>query len=444
MIIVEHIDYAVTFTTAGIIKDAYICIQGEVIVQVGHGNYRDQCPAVKVKRVISGRGMVILPGLINGHHHFFQMMTRFLPAMQGERFFKWKELGSLYWNQLDQVDILWSSRVALAELAHSGCTTTVDFPYGLRKDVPTDNFVAAEVRAQNELGMRLHIMLGSQSIANVPDRSIEEIEESIRKFHQTGFGAMVSIGIAPHSLVSSSTEMFRDMKELSVRTGCLRHTHVAETAFERENVQHHYKMSPIEYLDSLGWLDSHTLLAHAVHVGTKDLDILAKTKAKIVHCPTSNMNLGSGIAPIYEMITREIPVGIGVDGSASSASGHVLGEIRQAMLLSRVSGMGEGLSSLQSLMMATIDGANCLSRTDIGRISEGLQADLTFFRTDQLTTQGYYYDPIVALATAWPQQASHVMVGGKFVVWDFELTTIDEERLLYEYKLRRDYFLKKL
>jgi len=386
---------------------------------------------------------LVIPGLINTHHHFYQTLTRSVPAAQDVNLFHW--LKTLYpiWARMTPEDIYISTKTALAELALSGCTTASDhlylFPNGSRLD--------DEITAGQEMGIRLHASRGSMSLGESkgglpPDSVVDDEDEIIRDsqrlietYHDSHPGSMTQIVLAPCSPFSVTGELMKRSAELARQYGVHLHTHLAETKDEERFCQEKFGYRPVAYMQSVDWVGDDVWFAHSVHVSKEEIDVYADTGCGVAHCPSSNMRLASGIAPIWELLGAGVNVGIGVDGSASNDSSHLLAEARQAMLLARVRAGVEGaslsgsespiLTARQTLEMATIGGAAVLGRTDIGSLEPGKCADFVAINLNKLDFAGALHDPLAALLFCNPVNVDVNVVGGKYIVKDRNLQTLD-------------------
>lgn len=387
---------------------------------------------------------LILPGLINTHHHFYQTLTRAIPAAQDANLFNW--LVTLYpiWARMQPEDIYTSTITALAELALSGCTTASDhlyiFPNGSRLD--------DQIQAGLDIGLRLHASRGSMSRGESqgglpPDNVVEDedfiLKDSqrlIEKYHDPKPGAMTQIVLAPCSPFSITGELMKESAALAREYGVHLHTHLAETQDEKQFCIELFGHRPVAYMESVDWIGSDVWFAHSVHVNDDEIKLYAKTGCGVAHCPSSNMRLASGIAPILQMLSSGVKVGLAVDGSASNDGSHMLGEARQAMLLSRL-GAGLAGASLstegapplmtarQALRVATRGGADVLGRDDVGSLEAGKCADFFAVNLNQLDYAGALHDPLAALVFCAPVKADYTVVGGKFVVKEGNLVNID-------------------
>jgi cytosine/adenosine deaminase-related metal-dependent hydrolase len=387
---------------------------------------------------------IVLPGLINTHHHFYQTLTRAVPAAQDANLFGW--LTTLYpiWARMTPEDIFISTQTALAELALSGCTTASDHLYVFPNGAKLDD----EINAALEIGMRLQASRGSMSLGQSkgglpPDSVVEEEEEIlkdslrlIQEYHDPKPGAMTQIVVAPCSPFSVTGDLMKESAKLAREYGLKIHTHLAETEDETAFCLEKFGHKPVAYMEEVDWIGEDVWFAHSVHVNSEEIDLYARTGCGVAHCPSSNMRLASGIAPILEMLTAGVKVGLGVDGSASNDSSHMLAEVRQAMLLNRLrAGLaGASLSdeeapplmtARQALELATRGGASVLGRDDIGSLEKGKCADFFAVNLNQLDFAGALHDPLAALVFCTPVKADYTVVGGKFVVKEGQLTNID-------------------
>lgn len=394
--------------------------------------------------VLDLRDHIVLPGLINTHHHFYQTLTRALPAAQDANLFNW--LKTLYpiWARMTPDDIFISTQTALAELALSGCTTASDhlylFPNGSRLD--------DEIAAAQQIGLRLHASRGSMSLGEskggLPPDSVVDNEEDILKdsqrliqrYHNPKPGSMLQIVLAPCSPFSVSSQLMRDSAELAREYGVHLHTHLAETEDEEDFCLRAFGLKPVAYMQSVNWIGSDVWFAHSVHVNEAEIELYAHTGCGVAHCPSSNMRLASGIAPIMSMLTHGVKVGLGVDGSASNDSSHMLAEVRQAMLLSRLNSGIHGASrsapdapplmtARQALSLATRGGAAVLGRQDIGSLEVGKCADFFTINLNTLEYTGAWQDPLAAVIFCAPLKADWTVVGGKVIVAYGQLCTLD-------------------
>jgi cytosine/adenosine deaminase-related metal-dependent hydrolase len=394
-------------------------------------------------------GHIVFPGFVNTHHHFYQTLTRAVPKAQNATLFNW--LVALYpiWARMTPEDIHISTQTALAELALSGCTTASDhlylFPNGSRLD--------DEIMAAAEVGLRLHASRGSMSLGEsaggLPPDSVVDTEEHIladsqrliETYHDPNPGSMVQIVLAPCSPFSVTGELMRQSALLAREYGVHLHTHLAETQDEEDFCIEKFGHRPVAYMQEVDWIGEDVWFAHSVHVNDAEILLYAETGCGVAHCPSSNMRLASGIAPIVHMLTKGVKVGLGVDGSASNDGSHLLGEARQAMLLARLNaGLGGAsrsgeeapplMSARQALEIATRGGAAVLGREDIGSLAVGQCADLFAINLNRLDYAGALHDPVAAALFCAPQTVDLSIVGGKMIVRDGKMVTIDVPNLV--------------
>ena len=429
-----------TFTGTAADASDGIVVSGGVITQIiGKG----QSPTGRIDCVFDARQHVLLPGLINTHHHFYQTLTRAMPDAVNKKLFDW--LRSLYpvWAGLSPEMIQSSSQVALIELLQSGCTTTADHHYIFSNQL--ENAIDIEVEAAKAIGCRVVLARGSMSLGEedggLPPRKtiqcaetiMEDSERVIKKFHNRGAGAFVQIALAPCSPFSVSEDLMKSTALLAREQDVRLHTHLAETQDEEAFCLQRFGVRPLEYLEQMGWLHSGTWVAHGVHFNRQEISQLGSAKVGITHCPTSNMLLGSGICRGVELEHAGAKMGIGVDGSASNDSGNLITEVRQAMYLQKLRYSSERFTHLDALRWATSGSASVLGRTDIGKLEVGYCADLTLFKLDELAFAGSH-DPLAALLLCQAHRADCVMVGGEWRVKDREVIGVDVERLIVRHR----------
>jgi len=390
--------------------------------------------------VIDASGLAILPGLINTHHHFYQTLTRAVPGSQNEELFDW--LVRLYpiWGELTDEAIEVSTMTAMAEMILSGCTTSSDHLYLY----PNNSTLDAQVHASTNIGMRFHVTRGSMSLGRSkgglpPDHVVQE-EDAILKdcqrvietFHDPEEYSMVRVALAPCSPFSVTSELMRQAAKLARSyKNVMLHTHVAETRDEETFCQKMFGKRPAEYMQSVGWVGPDVWWAHSIFVSSDEMKMMAETGTGVAHCPSSNMRLGSGICPVREMINTGIKVGLGVDGSASNDSSHMLTEARMAMLLQRVLGGAANFSVREALKLATNGSASVLGRPDIGSLEIGKAAD--FIGVDLKTVSmagGAVHDPLAALLLCTIERVALSVINGRKVVQDGKLLTIDLANLI--------------
>lgn len=411
------------------IRDGALVIEDRQIVWVGESAALPPHLADQAQQHINARGRLVMPGLVNTHHHFYQTLTRAIPAAQDAVLFDW--LKTLYpiWAELTPDDVQVSTQLALTELLLSGCTTSSDhhylWPNGSRLD---DQFEAAE-----RVGVRFHGARGSMSLGESqgglpPDRVTEDeatilhdCRRVVETYHDANRFAMWRVVLAPCSPFSVTADLMRESAALARSFGPVMdvhlHTHLAETKDEEAFCLERFGYRPGDYAELLAWTGADVWHAHCVHLNPAEIALFAHTHTGVAHCPTSNMRLASGIAPVRAMLDAGVPVGLGVDGSASNDSSHMLAEARQALLLQRVLGDPMAMKAREALALATLGGAAVLGRDDIGALAPGMAADLIAF---DLTTIEYagaaVHDPVAALVFCAPQKIDFAMVNGRLLV----------------------------
>jgi cytosine/adenosine deaminase-related metal-dependent hydrolase len=419
----------------------HIVITGNRITAVGPGPAPDADSAGAkdtgdVRRV-DASGCLATPGLVNTHHHLYQWATRGMAA--DATLFQW--LTELYpvWARMDADMVAAAAAAGLAWLARSGCTATMDHHYVFPRS--GGDVLGATIAAARDVGLRFHPTRGSMDLGASkgglpPDDVVERRDEilaatqsAIDEFHDSSAGSMLRMGVAPCSPFSVTGELMTEAAELARRSGVRLHTHLAETADEDAYCTERFGCTPVEYVDSLGWLGPDVWLAHAVHLDDAAITRLAATATGVAHCPSSNARLGAGICRSPELLVAGVPVGLGVDGSASNEASSLIGEVRQAALVARAAGGPQAMSVRQALEMATLGGARVLGReTDFGSLEPGKLADVALWRLDTLAHAGIA-DPVAALVLGAPPPLELLLVNGAPVVEHDRLVTVDEEQL---------------
>ena len=448
------------------LQGASILIHDNRIVFIG--DTADLPPgALQANEVIHASGQLVTPGMVNTHHHMYQSLTRAIPAVQNAELFGW--LRGLYplWAGLTPEMVHVSTQTAMAELLMSGCTTSSDhlyiYPNGARLDDSID--------AAREIGMRFTASRGSMSVGQsqggLPPDSVVEREDAILKdtqrlieqYHDTRFGSMLNIAVAPCSPFSVSRDLMRESALLARSLNARLHTHLAENDHDLAYSREKFGCTPAQYAQDLGWLGHDVWHAHCVKLDDEGISLFAATRTGVAHCPCSNMRLASGIAPIRKMLNAGVPVGLGVDGSASNDAAHMVNEARQALLLARVGramqppeerllASGERktffgcdlgpaeMTARDVLRLATRGGAEVLGRTDIGHLAVGMCADLVLFDLDTLGfAGGAVHDPVGSLLLCASPQAKTTVVNGKVVVRDGQLATVELGPLLERHNM---------
>ncbi|OSP55232.1 8-oxoguanine deaminase [Pseudoruegeria sp. SK021] len=413
------------------LSDADILCRDGVIVAIGQGL------EAGTAQVVSAEGCLVTPGLINTHHHLFQTLTRVVPAGQDALLFGW--LKTLYpiWARFGPDEIRTSALIGLAELALSGCSLTSDhlylFPNGARLDDSID--------AAQQIGVRLLATRGAMSIGEsdggLPPDSLVEAESAILndcirvidRYHDAAPGAMIQVGVAPCSPFSVSRELMRDAAMLARDKGVRLHTHLAENDEDIAYSLANFGCRPGQYAEDLGWTGDDVWHAHCVKLDAHEIDLFARSRTGVAHCPCSNCRLGSGIAPVRAMRDAGVRVGLGVDGSASNDSGNLLSEARQAMLLQRVANGADAMSVRETLEIATRGGAEVLGRQDLGQLSLGMRADIAVWDMTGIEAAGAW-DPVAALLLSGPLRVRDLFVEGRAVVSGGQLMTLDLARTI--------------
>ena len=416
------------------ISDSGLFARNGVIEQVGK---TINLPGT-ADQIIDMRGHVVVPGMVNTHHHMFQNLTRAVPAAQNAPLFGWLQTLYPIWSRIGPEHIYWSTALALAELALSGCTTSSDhlylYPNGARLD---DSLAAAA-----DIGLRFHGTRGSMSIGEskggLPPDSLTEEEPTIlsdcqrviETFHDKKRFAMQRIAIAPCSPFSVSMDLMRESARMARSYGVGLHTHLAENNEDIEYSLANFGMRPGDFIEAVEWTGPDVWHAHCVQLNATEIQLFASTGTGIAHCPCSNMRLASGIAPVRKMLDAGVNIGLGVDGSASNDSGHMLSEARQAMLLQRVMKGGDAMTARETLSMATRGGAAVLGRDDIGVLAPGYAADIAAFNTRGIDFAGAQWDILAGLIFCASGNSNYTIVNGKVIVDQGMLTTMNMTKLL--------------
>jgi 8-oxoguanine deaminase len=415
-----------------------LVIEGQKIIELVP---LGQQPTHAYGEVMECSDLVILPGLINGHHHFYQTLTRALPQALNKPLFGW--LQSLYpvWAGLEPDMLYQATRLALAELLLSGCTSAADHHYLFPEGLTEAMDIQAEAAAS--MGVRMTMTRGSMSLGTddgglPPQNTVQhediilaDSERVIKRYHNAAEGSMLQVALAPCSPFSVTPELMRHSATLAAEHEVMLHTHLAETIDEENFCVQRFGLRTVDYLDSVGWLGPQTWLAHGIHFNTDEIQRLGAAGTGICHCPTSNMMLASGIAPVQELEAAGCPVGIGVDGSASNDGSNMIQEVRQALYLQRLK-YGAQVSHFDAYRWATEGSAKMLGRSDIGSLVVGKQADIAFFKLDEMRFSGSH-DPLAALLLCGAHKAEHVMVAGRWRVKKGLIEGLDVSPLLQQH-----------
>lgn len=411
------------------LKNSCIYIKGNTILAVGDEMEVPQT----ADRVIDLRGHIVIPGLINTHHHMYQSLTRVVPGAQDGELFKW--LTTLYpvWEKLTPEMMKVATKTAMVELMLSGCTTSSDHQYVYPNGIKLDH----SIEAAQEMGMRFHACRGSMSVGRkkggLPPDSVVEDEKDILKdtqriieqYHDASRGAMLRIVVAPCSPFSVSEGLMRESAKLARTYGVSLHTHLAENISDIEYSKKTFNKTPAQYVEDLEWIGHDVWHAHCVKLDDYGIKLFARSGTGVAHCPCSNMRLGSGIAPVRRMLDAGMHVGLGVDGSASNDSSDMIAEVRQALLLQRVGFGPDALTAREALEIATLGGAKNLNRDDIGALAVGMMADIAVFNLNEISLAGALHDPVAALVFCNPGKVVYNIINGRVVVDKGKVTTAD-------------------
>ncbi len=442
MLLIRRADLVATFDdNERELAHASLLVDGREIVAVDSDELirkRIESERIDVHKEIDARGHVVIPGLVNTHHHFFQTLTRNLPAGQDAELFEWLVAHYPIWARIDPESLFLASQVAACELMLSGCTTAADHTYLW----PNGSRVDDQIAAVSELGLRFHCSRGSMSLGEsdggLPPDSVVEDERSIlrdtrrviEQFHESERFGMTRIVVAPCSPFSVSEALMRDSVDLARSYGVHLHTHLAETRDEEEFCRAKLGCTPVEFAERVGWVGDDVWFAHMVHPHDHEVSRLGAARCGAAHCPTSNMRLGSGIAPLLHMQGSGMRVGLGVDGSASNDGSDLLAEARQAMLLHRLAGH-MAIGARDVLRLATRGGAEVLGRPEIGRLVPGAAADIVGFRLDSLgMAGGAVHDPLAALVFCRTPSVSFSVINGVERVRDGHIVGFDTGSLI--------------
>ena len=429
-ILIQNADTILTMDDARReLSGADVLIRDGQIVEVGHG-------LRTTGEVINAAGCVVTPGLVNTHHHLYQTLTRAVPGGQDALLFGWLQTLYPIWSHFTPDHMFTSAQVGLAELALSGCTLSSDHLYLY----PNGSRLEDTIHAAAELGIRFQPTRGAMSIGESdgglpPDSLVEQegaiLEDCIRVidgFHDAAAASMCRVGVAPCSPFSVSTELMRDAAILARDKGVMMHTHLAENDEDIAYSLEKFGKRPGQYVEDLGWTGPDVWHAHCVKLDTEEVAMFARTKTGVAHCPCSNCRLGSGIAPLRGMYDAGVPVGLGVDGSASNDVGNLIAEARQAMLLQRVALGADAMSARTALEIVTRGGADVLGRPECGRLAVGCRGDVAIWDTTGIESAGSW-DP-AALLLAGPTKVRHLIIEGRQIVREGQVTTIDLDAVI--------------
>jgi len=441
MILLKNCFFVASFDEDKIYYDTDILIYGNRIVKIGkkldvNSNIEKNFISVDCS------SLVVIPGLVNTHHHFYQTLTRNVKQVQNAKLFDWLVFLYDIWKKIDEEAVYYSSLIAMGELLKTGCTLSTDHHYLYPQSFKGD-LMGLQFEAAQKLGMRFSPTRGSMSLSRknggLPPDSVVQTEDKIledslrviQQYHDVSEDSMRKIILAPCSPFSVTKENMKETAKLARNYNVRLHTHLAETKDEEDYCKEMFGENPLALMEEVGFIGEDVFFAHGIFFNDDELKILKDTNTSIAHCPSSNMRLGSGIARIREMLDLGINVGIGVDGSASNDSSDMLGELRNAMLLQRVKYGASGLTAVEAFKMGILNGAKILNFSKIGKIKEGWLADLALFNINKLEYTGSLSDPLAALLfTGFNHQTEYTIVNGKIVVDKGKLTGEDENFII--------------
>lgn len=437
--LIKNIHTLATFDKNGTeLKDAWVSIEDNIIKGIGSGN----TPTDPFDKVIDAKDMLVLPGFVNTHHHFYQSLFRAVPEVQDAKLFDWLTFLYEKWKYIDEEAVKVSTVIAILEMMKSGVTTTTDHLYLFPNGHPT--LYDSEVEGAKLTGVRFYGTRGSMSLSKKdgglpPDSVVQTVDEILKDYervvnlyHDPKPYSMSRVALAPCSPFSVTKDLMVLTREFAEKHDLLIHTHLAETKDEEQFCVEQFGRRPVDYMEDLGWLSDRAWFAHVVHVSDADIKKLSDSRAGMAHCPSSNMRLGSGVAPIYKMKNTNMRIGLGVDGSSSNDTGNFLLEIRNAMLLQRVAFGESALTAREALKLATIGGASVLRMDEeIGSIEVGKAADIIGFNLqDRLEFAGGLSDPVAAIVFCDAKQVDFSMINGSVVIEDGRFVSIDEEEFI--------------
>ncbi|MFH1729878.1 MAG: 8-oxoguanine deaminase [Pseudomonadota bacterium] len=414
------------------IVNGQLAIKDNKIIAIGTGLDLE----FEAARVIDATGCLVLPGLINTHHHLYQTLTRAIPLVQDAKLFDW--LTNLYelWREIDEEGFYISAKAGIAELLLTGCTTTSDHLYLFPKGAK--NLIDVEIKAAQEMGIRFNATRGSMSrgksqgglppddVIQTEDEILTDSERLINQYHDSSDFSMCRVSLAPCSPFSVTPELMKQTAELARKKNVLLHTHLCETMDEEDYCISNLGMRPLKYMESVDWLGNDVWYAHGIHFNEDELKVLAEAGTGIAHCPVSNLRLGSGIAKIPQFLEMGGKVGIAVDGSASNDSSSLLAEVKMSMLVHRIGTSVESMPARKALQIATTGGASIFNRKDIGQLKKGMAADIAIFKLDDLAYAGSLSDPLAALLfCGHDTRAEYVIVNGKLLVENKKIINFD-------------------
>jgi len=395
-------------------------------------------------RVIDGSNRVVYPGFINTHHHFYQTLTRNIPAIQSVKLFDWLVLLYEIWTELNEEFVELSTKIAVGELLLSGCTTATDHYYVFPKG-KSNELLDIEIDIANKMGMRFYPCRGSMTrgksngglppdtVVQSPEEIMKDYDRIIKKYHDADPFAMTKIILAPCSPFSVTTDILKDTSKYARSKGVQMHTHLCETKDEEDYCMKMHGKRPLEYMDDCGWVGNDVFYAHGIHFNNEEIKVLAKTGTGIAHCPASNMRLGSGICRVPDLLDAGVKVGLAVDGSASNDAGNYVREIQLALLINRIGSSEERMTPQKALYIATNGGARVFNNPKIGSLKVGQAADLAIFNLERLDFAGAMADPMSAIVFCGAgMRTDYTIVNGKMVVENGKLPGFDEKEVFHK------------
>ncbi len=438
--LIRNIDLIATFDKNDKeIKNGWILINRNLIEDIGQETYKGNPEGIEL---IDGKGLTILPGFVNIHHHFYQSLFRAVPEVQNAKLFNWLVFLYEKWKEIDDEAVYVSTITAILEMMKSGVTTTTDHLYLFPKGHP--NLFDAQVQGARATGVRFYGTRGSMSLSRkdggLPPDSVVQTEEEIMKdyervvrlYHNTEPFSMLRVALAPCSPFSVTEKLMVETMDYAKKENLLVHTHLAETLDEEIFCEEKFGLKPVDYMEKIGWLEPNSWFVHLVHLSDSDIEKLSENETGMAHCPTSNMRLGSGIARVAEMKKTKIRIGLGVDGSSSNDTGNFLMEIRNALLLQRVKYGADAISTREALRMATTGGASVLHiEKEVGSLEKGKAADLIGFKLEnRLEFAGGLVDPIGSLVLCDTKSVDFSMINGETVISDGQFIKIDVKSII--------------
>ncbi|HVU25935.1 MAG TPA: 8-oxoguanine deaminase [Opitutus sp.] len=432
-LVIKHCGHLVTMdATRRVLRDGWIVVRDGFIAQIGEG----AVPVVEGAEVVDARGGIVVPGLVNTHHHMYQNLARAYTPIANLPLLPWLAGLTPLWRTLTAEDLHTATLVAMAELMLTGCTTTSDHHYVFPRG--SADLIDAQFAAAAQLGMRFHGARGSMDTSSdlIPDWAVQPLdailadsERLAARYHDARRGAMTRLVLAPCALTSASVDLYRESAAIARRHGLHLHTHCAETVAENDLAAETYGERPLPFLEKIGWAGERVWFAHGIHFNDEEVAHLGRHRMGVAHCPCSNMRLGSGVCRVRDLRSAGANVGLGVDGSASNDSGHMLNEVRQALLLTRVAHGAGAMTVDEALTLATRGGAQVLGRDDIGTIEPGKCADVAIFPAGDLFSSGAE-NPVDALLLCFPRQVETLVVNGTVRVREGKLVGLELPALL--------------